>query len=44
MIKEDKNYLLEYCLDREDEFDKFENANKDYKDNSILLLNRIEEQ
>jgi hypothetical protein len=43
-IEEDKDYLLEYYLDQEEEFDEFEDANKDYKDNSILLLNGIEEQ
>jgi hypothetical protein len=36
--------LLEYYLDQEEEFDKFEDANKDYKDSSILLLDGIEEQ
>ena len=43
-IEEDKDYLLEYYLDQEEEFDEFEDANEDYKDNSILLLNGIEEQ
>ena len=43
-IEEDKDYPLEYYLDQEEEFDEFEDANEDYKDNSILLLNGIEEQ
>jgi hypothetical protein len=44
IIKEDKDYLLEYYLNQEEEFNKFKDANKDYKDNSILLLNKIKEQ
>jgi hypothetical protein len=44
MIEEDKDYLLEYYLDQEEEFDEFEDANKDYKNNRILLLNGIKEQ
>jgi hypothetical protein len=44
MIEEDKDYPLEYYLDQEEEFDKFEDTNEDYKDNSILLLDGIEEQ
>ena len=43
MIEGDKDYLLEYYLNQEEDFDKFEDTNKDYKDNSILLLNRIKE-
>ena len=43
-IEEDKDYPLEYYLDQEEEFDEFEDANEDYKDNSILLLNGVEEQ
>jgi hypothetical protein len=37
MIEEDKDYPLEYYLDQEEEFDEFEDANEDYKDNGILL-------
>jgi hypothetical protein len=44
VIEEDKDYPPEYYLDQEEEFDKFEDANEDYKDNSILLLNGIEER
>jgi hypothetical protein len=44
MIEEDKDYPLEYYLDQEEEFDEFEDANEDYKDNSILLLDGIEER
>jgi hypothetical protein len=44
MIKEDKDYLPEYYLDQEEEFDEFEDANKDYKDSSIFLLDGIKEQ
>jgi len=44
MIKEDKDYLPEYYLNQEEEFNEFEDANKDYKDNSILLLNGIKER
>jgi hypothetical protein len=29
---EDKDYPPEYYLDQEEEFDKFEDANEDYKD------------
>jgi len=43
IIKEDKDYLLEYYLNQEEEFNEFKDANKDYKDNSILLLDRIKE-
>jgi hypothetical protein len=43
-IEEDKDYPPEYYLNQEEEFDEFEDANEDYKDNSILLLNGIEEQ
>ncbi len=42
-IKEDRDYPLEYYLNQEKEFDKFENMNEDYKGNSVLLLNRIKE-
>jgi hypothetical protein len=44
MIEEDKDYPPEYYLDQEEEFEKFEDANEDYKDNSILLLDRIKER
>jgi hypothetical protein len=44
MIEEDKDHPLEYYLNQEEEFNKFKDANKDYKDNSILLLNGIEER
>jgi hypothetical protein len=44
MIEEDKDYPPEYYLDREEEFDEFKDANEDYKDNSILLLDGIEER
>jgi hypothetical protein len=44
MIEEDKDHLLEYYLNQEEEFNEFKDANKDYKDNSILLLNGIEER
>ena len=43
MIEEDKDYPPEYYLDQEEEFDEFEDANEDYKDNSIFL-DGIEEQ
>jgi hypothetical protein len=43
MIKEDKDHLPKYYLDQEEEFNKFKDTNKDYKDNSILLLNGIKE-
>jgi hypothetical protein len=43
-IKEDKDYLPKYYLNQEEEFNKFKDANKDYKDNSILLLDRIKER
>ena len=44
MIEEDKDYPLEYYLDQEEEFDEFEDANEDYKDNSILFLDGIKER
>jgi hypothetical protein len=44
MIEEDKDYPPEYYLDQEEEFDEFKDANEDYKDNSILLLDGIEER
>jgi hypothetical protein len=44
MIEDDKDYPPEYYLDQEEEFDEFEDANEDYKDNSILLLDGIEER
>ena len=44
MIEEDKDYPPEYYLDQEEEFDEFEDANEDYKDNSVLLLDGIEER
>jgi hypothetical protein len=44
IIEEDKDYPLEYYLDQEEEFDEFKDANEDYKDNSILLLDGIEER
>jgi hypothetical protein len=43
-IEEDKDYPPEYYLNQEEEFDEFEDANEDYKDNSILLLDGIEER
>lgn len=43
-IEEDKDYPPEYYLDQEEEFDEFEDAKEDYKDNSILLLDGIEER
>ena len=43
-IEEDKDYPPEYYLDQEEEFDEFEDANEDYKDNSILLLDGIKER
>jgi hypothetical protein len=44
IIDEDKDYSPEYYLNQEEEFDEAEDANKDYKDNSIILLDGIEEQ
>jgi hypothetical protein len=44
MIEEGKDYPLEYYLNQEEEFNEFEDANEDYKDNSILLLDGIEER
>jgi hypothetical protein len=44
IIEEDKDYLPEYYLDQEQEFDEFEDANEDYNDNGIILLDRIEER
>ena len=41
---EDNAYPPEYYLDQEEEFDGFEVVNEDYKDNSVLLLNGIEER
>jgi hypothetical protein len=43
IIDKDKDYLLEYYLDQEEEFNEAEGANEDYKDNSIVL-NGIEER
>jgi hypothetical protein len=44
IIEEDKDYPPEYYLNQEEEFDEFEDTNQDYKDNSILLLDGIEER
>ena len=44
MIEEDRDYPPKYYLDQEEEFDEFEDANEDYKDSSILLLDGIEER
>jgi hypothetical protein len=41
---EEGDYPPEYYLDQEEEFDEFEDANEDYKDNSVLLLDGIEER
>jgi hypothetical protein len=42
-IEEDKDHPPEYYLNQE-EFDEAEDANEDYKDNSIVLLDGIEER
>jgi hypothetical protein len=44
IIDEDKDHSPEYYLNQEEEFDEAENANEDYKDNSIVLLDGIEER
>jgi hypothetical protein len=44
IVDEDKDHSLEYYLNQEEEYDEAEDANEDYKDNSIVLLDRIEEQ
>ena len=43
-LDEDKDHPPEYCHDQEDEFDKSEFMDEDYSDNSILLLDYIEER
>jgi hypothetical protein len=44
IIDEDKDHSPEYYLDQEEEFDKAEDINEDYKDNSLILLDGIEER
>jgi hypothetical protein len=43
IINKDKDRSPEYYLNQEEEFDEAEDVNEDYKDNSIVLLDRIEE-
>jgi hypothetical protein len=44
IIDKDKDHPLEYYLNQEKECDEAEDANEDYKDNSIALLDGIEER
>jgi hypothetical protein len=44
VINKDKDHLPEYYLNQEEEFDKAKDTNKDYKDSSVVLLNKIKEQ
>ena len=44
IIDEDKDHSPEYYLNQEEEFDEAEDANEDYKDNSIVLLDGVEER
>jgi hypothetical protein len=44
IIDRDKDHSLDYYLNQEEEFDEAEDANEDYKDNSIVLLDEIEER
>ncbi|KAI9761351.1 MAG: hypothetical protein M1840_001975 [Geoglossum simile] len=44
LLDEDKNHLLEYYLNQEDEFDESQYMGEHYSDNSCLLLDFIEEQ
>jgi hypothetical protein len=44
IIDKDKDYSPEYYLNQEEEFDEAKDANEDYKDNSLVLLDRIEER
>jgi hypothetical protein len=44
IIDEDKDHSPEYYLNQEEEFDEAEDANEDYKDNSLVLLDGIEER
>jgi hypothetical protein len=44
ITNEDKDHSLEYYLNQEEEFNKAEDANEDYKDNSLILLDGIEER
>jgi hypothetical protein len=42
ITEEDKDCPPEYYIIQEEEFDEFEDANADYKDNNIALLDGIE--
>jgi hypothetical protein len=44
IIDEDKDHPPEYYLNQEKECDEAEDANEDYKDNSLALLDGIEER
>jgi hypothetical protein len=44
IINKDKDHLPKYYLNQEEEFDKAKDANEDYKDNSIVLFDKIKER
>jgi hypothetical protein len=44
IIDEDKDRSPEYYVNQEEEFGKAEDANEDYKGNSIVFLDKIEQR